>query len=259
VITKTYGILNVTPDSFSDGGHYFDVASALTHAEKLLDDGADVIDIGADSTRPNSRCVGEDEEWRRLEPVVNALAGKMALSIDTHHAAVAERALRSGARGINDISAGADPNMFRVVREFGGELVLMYSRCPAPHNYVQSQEVFSFDEIIHFFQERVECALREGVPQEKLILDPGMGAFIGGPKNSWYVLSQLSRLDMFGLPILLGVSRKGFLKAQDDDTPESRDAASAVAALLSSLSCSSPVYVRTHNVAMTRRFLSQLT
>lgn len=259
MITKIYGILNVTPDSFSDGGHYVDVAAALTHAEKLISDGADIIDIGADSTRPSSICVGEDEEWRRLQPVVDALAGKIPLSIDTHHAAVAQRALHAGARGINDISAGADPDMFRVVKELGGELVLMYSRCPTPHNYVQAQGVFSFDEILEFFEERIECALQAGIVREKLILDPGMGAFIGAPRNSWQVLSQLSRLDSFGLPILLGVSRKGFLKSQEDDTPQSRDAASAAVSLLSSLSCRSPVYVRTHNATMTRRFLSQLT
>lgn len=259
MITKVFGILNITPDSFSDGGKYLEHTSAVGRGEELIAQGADVIDIGADSTRPNSSCVGKEEEWRRLESVILALSHTASLSIDTHHADVAERALRGGAKVINDISAGADPEMFKVVKEYDAEIVLMYSRCPAPHIYPPVESSLEMEDVIRFLERRIERALKEGISEERIIVDPGMGAFVGTARDSWNILSNLNQLDAFGLPILLGVSRKGFLKARDKDLPADRDEASSVTALLASLSCRSPLYVRTHNVVMMRHFLSCLS
>lgn len=256
-LPQIVGILNVTPDSFSDGGQYHIPEVALAHAERMLRQGAAIIDVGGDSSRPGSQCVGPTEEWHRIEAVVTELAPKCAVSVDTHHASVAARALERGAQIVNDVSGGADPEMFAVVAQYRARYVLMHSRCPAPHVFPDpfppTEDLVA--DIRRFFSERIERMLEAGVERERIILDPGLGAFSSRePRQSWEVIRRLKELEDFGLPILLGASRKGFLKQPDEEGIEERDILSALAALLAvqALAFQGPAYIRTHNVRWTR-------
>lgn len=254
-----FGILNITPDSFSDGGS-FDGDSAAAAAESMIRAGADVIDVGGDSTRPGSVCVGPEEEWGRIAGVVRSLAPRHPVSVDTHHAEVASKAIETGAQFINDVSAGADPRMFEVLARSDARLVLMHSASGVPHDFsadrlagVPAREVV--DRISEFLEERVGAALRAGIPEERLVVDPGMGAFLGNdPERSWAVLERLSTLRPLRLPILLGVSRKGFLRSYGGDAPRDRDAVSAHVASLARRAIGRRLYVRVHEVGVTRRF-----
>ncbi len=207
------GVLNVTPDSFSDGGRYLDPDAAVAHAVAMAEQGADLIDIGAESTRPGSDPVDEKEEIRRLIPVVGAVCRKVSIpvSVDTTKAAVARKALDVGATIVNDISAlGFDPLMKAVVAETGAGLVLMHMQ-GTPKTMQQAPSYRDvIKEIRQFFVERIRAALEAGIGAEQILLDPG----IGFGKNLAHNLSVLAHLDAFvalGYPILVGVSRKAFI------------------------------------------------
>jgi dihydropteroate synthase len=210
------GIVNVTPDSFSDGGHHASRDAAVAHALTLLDQGADLLDIGGESTRPGSQPVPLDEELSRVVPVVEALVesgrlGHVLLSIDTSKAEVARRCLEAGAHVINDVTAlRGDPGMLAVVRDFGAGVILMHMKgTPAT-----MQQEASYDDVVGevfaFLQERLQAAVDAGIAGPCVALDPG----IGFGKNEEHNLSLLARLHKFrelGRPVCLGVSRKGFL------------------------------------------------
>lgn len=245
------GILNITPDSFSDGGRFDSAAAAITAGEKLIEQGADWLDIGGDSTRPGSVCVGPEEEWRRIGPVVTELAPRFSVSVDTHHAAVAEQALAVGAQMINDVSAGHDPQMFSVVASNNAKIVLMYSRCPRPHEFGPAPAGDVISAIRIFFENRIDAALRAGVRREQLILDSGFGAFLSeDPKVSFEVAERYGELAEFGLPLMIGVSRKGFLKRAGELSPTDRDPASAqlAADIVKRLPVNQSVLVRSHSI-----------
>ena len=209
------GVLNVTPDSFSDGGRYMDPAAAVAHALAMVEQGADLIDIGAESSRPGASPVDEQEELRRLIPVVTAVCREatVPVSVDTTKAAVARRALEAGACIVNDISAlRFDAAMAQVVAEAGAGLVLMHMQGwprtmqQAPH-YVDVVE-----EIRAFFVERMHTAMEAGVGRDQILLDPGLGF----GKTLEHNLTLLRRLDAFltlGRPIVVGASRKAFIGA----------------------------------------------
>ena len=207
------GVLNVTPDSFSDGGRYLDPDAAVAHAVAMAEQGADLIDIGAESTRPGSDPVDEKEEIRRLIPVVGAVCRKVSVpvSVDTTKAAVARKALDAGAAIVNDISAlRFDPLMKAVVAETGAGLVLLHMQ-GTPKTMQQAPSYRDvIEEIRQFFVERIRAALEAGIGAEQILLDPG----IGFGKNLAHNLSVLAHLDALvalGYPILVGVSRKAFI------------------------------------------------
>ncbi len=207
------GILNVTPDSFSDGGRFLDPQRALAHVEQLVSEGVDLVDIGAESTRPGSKAIDEQEEIRRLKPVLEVI-GKRAtvpLSVDTHKAGVAERAIDWGAVLINDISAlENDPRMGHVIARTRAGLVLMHKR-GTPHTmqqYCQYDNVV--EEVRDYLGSRMRHAEKIGIALEQMLIDPG----IGFAKNAQQNLSLLKGLGSFrqlGRPVLVGVSNKSFI------------------------------------------------
>ncbi len=211
--TLVMGVLNVTPDSFSDGGRYLEPDAAVKHALEMVGEGADVIDIGAESSRPGAEPVPEAEELRRLVPVVREVCRRVAVpvSVDTTKAAVARQALDAGAAIINDISAlQADPAMAAEVAGAGAGLVLMH-RQGTPKTMQQAPRYGDVvAEVREFLRERMQVAGRAGIAADHILLDPG----IGFGKNLSHNLALLARLDELrplGRPILVGVSRKSFI------------------------------------------------
>lgn len=207
------GVLNVTPDSFSDGGRYLDPGAALKHALEMVEEGADLIDIGAESSRPGAEPVPEAEELHRLIPVVQEVCRQVPVpvSVDTTKAAVARTAIAAGAAMVNDISAcEADPAMLGVVAETGAGLVLMHMQ-GTPRTMQQSPRYGSVvDEVCEFLRARIQAAVQAGIAADHILLDPG----IGFGKNLKHNLTLLAGLDAFqslGRPILVGVSRKAFI------------------------------------------------
>jgi dihydropteroate synthase len=206
------GILNVTPDSFSDGGRFFDPAEALEQARRMLEEGAEVIDVGAESTRPGSRRIGADEQIRRLREVLPGLCGLGAVvSVDTTRSEVAEFALGCGAGIINDVSAGRDdPRLLEVVADSPAALVLMHmlGEPATMQNDPRYDDVVA--EVAEFLRGRVAAAVQAGVAAERCIVDPGIG-FGKRLEHNLALLAGTARLAEMGRPVLVGASRKRFL------------------------------------------------
>ena len=227
--TRVMGIVNVTPDSFSDG--YPDADDAVRHGLQLLQHGADLLDVGGESTRPGAGRVPEREELQRVLPVVTALAAAGAVvSVDTTRASVAAAALDAGARLVNDVSGGlADPQMLPLVAEAGVPYVLMHWRGHSAG--MQRRAVYGdvVADVCHELAQRRDAALAAGVAADRLVLDPGLG-FAKTPEHSWALLRALPTLAGLGHPLLVGASRKGFLGAVLGDRPagERDDATTAV-------------------------------
>ncbi|MEA2200202.1 MAG: dihydropteroate synthase [Solirubrobacteraceae bacterium] len=211
---RLMGIVNVTPDSFSDGGRFLDADVAVAQARALVDQGADIVDIGGESTRPGAEPVPEAEELRRVLPVVERLAtgGLSAqISVDTTKASVARAALDAGASLINDVSAfRADPEMAALVAQSGADCCLMHM-LGEPRTM---QDDPRYDDVVEdvraFLEERLEFAVREGVERERIMVDPGIG-FGKTESHNLELLRRLSELLTLGAPIVIGTSRKGFL------------------------------------------------
>lgn len=208
------GILNVTPDSFSDGGRHDTVEAAVAHGLHMAAAGADYVDVGGESTRPGADRVPPEEECRRVLPVVAELAGLgVAVSIDTTRASVATAALAAGAVMVNDVSGGlADPGMAPVVADAGVSWVLMHRRGNSRNMYAQA----TYDDVVADVRrelcERVDAALAAGVAAERLVVDPGLG-FAKQPEHDLALLAGLDRIAELGFPVLVGASRKRFLGA----------------------------------------------
>ena len=241
------GILNVTPDSFSDGGRYADVTSALAHARAMIAAGADLIDVGGESTRPNSTRITPEAEWERIGAVVSALADDgIIVSVDTLHASTARAAADAGAAIINDVSGGRwDPDMNAAVAASGCAYVVQHYRAlpgmPGEH--------FDYGEdlvgtLIERLNTQVRDALDAGVTADKIVIDPGLGFSLTNDQ-CWQILSELPRLASCGYPVLIGASRKRFVKALggDVDTDSAAIAAHSVR--------SGAWAVRVHDVAAT--------
>jgi dihydropteroate synthase len=212
---RVMGILNVTPDSFSDGGKYADFETAIARALEIEAEGADILDIGGESTRPGSKPVSAEEEMDRVIPVIESLRGRLRIpiSIDTAKSEVARAAVGAGAEIINDVSGlRFDPAVALVAAESGAALVLMHSR-GAPgvmHQQPPVDDVFA--EVIGGLRRSIEEALRRGARRERIILDPGIG-FGKTPEQNLQLIDKLDRIvTEFGLPVLLGTSRKSFIK-----------------------------------------------
>jgi dihydropteroate synthase len=211
--TCIMGILNVTPDSFSDGGLHFDSSGAIDRAMRMIDEGADIIDIGGESTRPGSEPVPRDEELRRTIPVIEGLAGKVAvpLSIDTSKADVARRALDAGASIVNDISGlRFDPEMVEVVSEYRVPVVIMHIK-GNPKN-MQTDPVYEalIPEIVDHLRLSVRSAIKLGISEDMIIVDPGIG-FGKTFAHNLQILNNLQEFTQLGRPLLVGPSRKAFL------------------------------------------------
>jgi len=243
-----FGIVNITPDSFSDGGKYFTAEAAIAHARKLMDEGADVVDLGPASSNPNAAPVPADEEIRRLAPVVEALAAEgIPLSVDSFRSETQAFALAHGAAWLNDIQGFADESFYPSLAASEAKLVLMHSiqrqgnadRRAAPEGDIVGH-------ISAFFAERMAALERAGIARERLILDPGMGFFLGPkPETSFEVLSRIGELKArFGLPVFISVSRKSFLRTVTGRAPGEAAAATLAAERLAVLR--GATFIRTH-------------
>ena len=213
--TLIMGVLNVTPDSFSDGGKFFDVKSAVRHALAIQLDGADIIDIGAESTRPGSLAISAAEELRRLLPVLEALRGKLKIpiSVDTQKSAVAELALGAGGEIVNDISGlRSDPQLASVAAKYGAPLILMHMR-GTPRTMQKGP--FARDamrDVTSGLRKSIATAKKLGVKQSQIVIDPGIG-FGKSYSQNYELLARLRELAKLGYPVMIGTSRKGFLGA----------------------------------------------
>lgn len=265
--TRTFvmGIVNITPDSFSDGGRYLDHRAAVAHARELLDDGADVLDLGAESTRPGAVPIDADEELRRLLPVVHALVadGVRNLSIDTMKSSVARAALAAGAAWINDVSGLADPDLAGASADGGADaLIVMHAR-PMNPNRIEDDVVVHGDLLFDDVLPRLDglCAAAEaaGVPADALVIDPGIG-FGKTVRGNLELLDRAGELRAAsGRPVLVGPSRKRFLAATAGlagaaDTEAARDAATVGACCVAAVRGAD--LVRVHDVAAVRRALA---
>jgi dihydropteroate synthase len=249
------GVVNVTPDSFSDGGAFFDRNAAIRHGLSLVGDGADIVDVGGESTRPGAQRVSLQEELRRVVPVIEALSAEgVPVSVDTMRAEVAEAAVAAGARLVNDVSGGlADPAMPRVVAKAAVPYVVMHWR---GHSHDMDTRAVYADvvrEVKDELRARIGAIVREGVDPSQLIVDPGLG-FAKRPEDNhnWTLLAHLDALVDLGHPVLVAASRKRFLGrllAAPDGTPrpfaESDDATVAITALAAAAGA---WCVRVHNV-----------
>jgi dihydropteroate synthase len=204
------GVVNVTPDSFSDGGLFLDPDAAIAHGLQLLAQGADILDVGGESTRPGAEPVGEDEELRRVLPVVEGLADAQ-ISIDTSKAAVAAAALAAGATLVNDVTAlRGDPNMAGVVAQSGADCCLMHMLGEPRTMQREPHYEDVVDDVRAFLEERLAFAVREGIAEQRILLDPGIG-FGKTVDHNLELLRRLDELCALGRPVLIGTSRKGFL------------------------------------------------
>ena len=207
------GILNVTPDSFSDGGQFVDPDDAIRHAQRMIQEGADIIDIGGESTRPGAEPLSEDEELARIIPVIRRLTGEMPVpvSVDTYKSTVADKALEAGASIVNDISGlRFSPDMAKVVADRGAAVVIMHIK-GRPRD-MQQNPVYAdvVADVASYLKEGIEIALKAGVGREQMLIDPGIG-FGKTLEHNITLLERLGELRAIGRPILLGTSRKKFI------------------------------------------------
>lgn len=223
------GILNVTPDSFSDGGINSSIQQSAISIQQMLQAGADIIDIGGESTGPGSSDVPESEELARVKPVIdyiskNKLTEKTLFSIDTYKSSVARYALEHGFGMVNDVTAlRGDPNMIDVLLKYKPYVVLMHSKDSTPRT---TRETIEYDDVIAtiktFLIERIATLVEAGFPEDRIIIDPGMGMFVSAdPKYSFEIIERLSELKALGYPILVGVSRKSFLGGKLEERDKS--------------------------------------
>jgi dihydropteroate synthase len=250
-VPRVMGIVNLTPDSFSDGGHFAGPGDALDHARRLAQAGANLLDLGGESSRPGSEPIPVQEELRRVLPVVEALAAEtgLPLSIDTTKAEVARRALAAGAAIVNDITAlEADPEMARLVAETGAGVVLMHMRGVPKTMQHDPRYDDVVREVYDFLAMRIDRAEACGIPRERIAIDPGIG-FGKTVEHNLEILRNLRRFDTLGCAILIGTSRKGFLGKITGRAVGERATASAVSSLAA---CTAGArIVRVHDVAAT--------
>ena len=248
---RVMGVINVTPDSFSDGGAFDDADSAVKHGLQLLAAGADLLDVGGESTRPGATRVSADEEQRRVLPVIRALADAGAVvSIDTMRRVTAEAALAAGARIVNDVSGGlADPDLPKLIADAGVPYVVMHWRGHSEQMQQQARYDDVVAEVCAALAARVEAITGDGVAAEQIILDPGLG-FAKNAQHNWQLLARLDAVLALGRPVLVGASRKSFLGTLLAD-PEPRavmDRDDATAAITAIVALAGAWAVRVHDV-----------
>jgi len=253
------GVCNVTPDSFSDGGRYLAVEAAVARVEELLAEGADIIDIGGESTRPFSEPTPLNEELQRVLPVIAQVRARtpVPISIDTYKSGVARAALEAGANIINDISAMRfDPDIVHLAREYGAPVILMHMQGTPKGMQAKPHYHDLLGELRAFFQERLDFAMSHGLPRELLVLDPGLGF----GKTFQHNMEILNNLDAFldlGCPLLIGPSRKAFLGHLLGGLPPGERDIGTLAALAVAVQRGAHI-VRVHNVAYAKQFFTVL-
>lgn len=255
-MTRIMGIVNVTPDSFSDGGRYADVDAAIEHGLRLIGEGADIVDVGGESTRPGAERVDPRVEEERILPVVRALAEAGAVvSIDTMNASTALAAVQAGARIVNDVSGGlADPDLLAAIAPTRADVALGHWRGHSADMYAHAEYADVVGEVVAELVARLEAAAAAGIAPSRVILDPGIGFGKRGRQN-WATLRGLPRLLAIGPRVLIGTSRKRFLAEALADDPADvderrRDLATAVTSVLAAQA--GAWAVRVHDVAATR-------
>ena len=245
------GVLNVTPDSFSDGGRYLRTGDAIAHGMRLAEEGADIIDVGGESTRPGSDPVGEQEELDRVAPVVERLAREVAarISIDTYKVRVAEECLRLGATLLNDVTGLSDPDMIRAAKERSAGVVIMHMRGEPK----TMQQDVQYDDVVQevrvFLDERARGATEAGI--EEVIVDPGLG-FGKTAGHNFEILRRLDEIVSLGHPVLVGPSRKSFLGSLASKLPATERLEGTLAAVAVSVLNGASI-VRVHDVRETKR------
>ncbi|MBU0668412.1 dihydropteroate synthase [Patescibacteria group bacterium] len=255
------GILNITPDSFSDGGKFLDVNKACERALQMAAEGADIIDIGGESTGPGSQNVSLQEEIKRVIPVIEKVRGKINLpiSIDTYKHQVALHALNIGADMVNDVTAmRGDGEMAKILAEYDVPVVLMYAKDQTPRTTTES---FKYNDVMAtvktFLRERIEYGMQAGIKRDRFIIDPGMGAFVSSdPRYSLEILRRLNELPELELPILIGASRKSFIGKTLDLPAGQRLEGGLACAAIAVLHGAS--IIRTHDVKETRRVIDMI-
>jgi dihydropteroate synthase len=236
------GVLNITPDSFSDGGQFIAPDRALAHARRMIAEGADMIDIGAESTRPyGAKPISVDEELRRLKPVLGEVVSLgVPVSIDSMKSAVVAWALDAGAKIANDVwGLQRDPDMARLLAAHRCPVIIMHNRDHA------DADIDIMRDVSEFFSRSLEIAAKAGISLENIALDPGIG-FGKTPEQSMTVISRLERLDTFGLPLLVGASRKRFISSVSPSEPQQRLGGSIAAHLIAAKAGAR--IIRTHDV-----------
>lgn len=247
------GVLNVTPDSFSDGGRYADVDAAVAHAVRMVAEGADLVDVGGESTRPGAERIDAATECARVLPVIRELAGAgVVMSIDTTRAEVAAAALEAGVAVVNDVSGGlADPSMAKVVADAGCPWVLMHWRGHSRQMRLLATYTDVVAEVRAELAQRIEAAVEAGVDAERIVVDPGLG-FAKTAEHNWRLAAHLGEIVSLGRPVLVGASRKsylGALLAEPDGTPRATTGREAATIATSVLAVQSGAWgVRVHEV-----------
>ena len=224
--TLVMGIVNVTPDSFSDGGEFYSSKDAIAHASKLINEGADIIDIGGESTRPGATEISSSDELKRVIPVIQGIRSNnpdILISIDTTKAIVAKEAVEVGANIINDVSGlSFDSQMPKTVASLNSPIIIMHMK-GNPRNMQKNPEYKDLiDEILNYFKERIKIATKAGIDREMIILDPGIG-FGKTVEHNFQILSKLNKFNKLELPLLIGPSRKSFIGLTLNLSPEDRD------------------------------------
>jgi dihydropteroate synthase len=254
--TLVMGILNVTPDSFSDGGMFFDPEVAVAHGIRMAEEGADIIDVGAESTRPGSDPVPPEKERDRLVPIVKRLTAELdvPISADTRKAEVAAAAVEAGASIVNDVSAGRDPAMFEIVRDAGAGYVAMHMQGEPK----TMQDDPHYDDVVtevrDFLAERIDAAVAAGIDVDRICVDPGLG-FAKNFHHSARLMKEIDQLLSLGRPVLVGPSRKSFIGEALGDAPMDRRLEGTLGAV-AWMAARGAHIVRVHDVEPTVRLLS---
>ena len=252
--TLVMGIVNVTPDSFSDGGEFLSPEVAISHASKLIRQGADIIDIGGESTRPGAKQVPELEELKRVIPVIEKIRADnpaILISIDTTKASVAKHAIEAGADIINDVSGlSFDNNMVGIVETFNIPVVIMHMKGNPQNMQLNPEYKDIVNEILDFFKMKIKSAIQSGINRSKIILDPGIG-FGKTVEHNFELLSRLNEFNVLELPIMIGPSRKSFIGITLDLPP--KDRVEGTAAAVSAGVMNGASIVRVHDVQSMKR------
>ena len=252
--TLVMGIVNVTPDSFSAGGKFFSPQDAINHASKLIDQGADIIDIGGESTRPGAEQISESEELKRVIPVIEKIRTDnptILISIDTTKASVAKHAVEAGADIINDVSGlSFDNNMIDTVARLNIPIIIMHMKGNPRNMQLNPRYKDIINEILDFFKKKIKIAIQSGINRKMIILDPGIG-FGKTVQHNFELLSRLNELNVLELPIMIGPSRKSFIGITLDLPPDDRIEGTAAAVSAGVMNGAS--IVRVHDVKSMKR------
>ncbi|MBS0425161.1 MAG: dihydropteroate synthase [Proteobacteria bacterium] len=249
------GIINVTPDSFSDGGYYFSTQQAIAHAKNLIEEGADILDIGGESTRPGSQQVSADEELKRVIPILEALADtQIPLSIDTSKPIVMKHAIAAGAFMINDVNALCSPGALQAVAQSSHVQVCLMHMQGTPQTMQANPQYYDIvHEVKDFLQQRIQAATAVGIAKDRLVIDPGFG-FGKTLQHNFTLLNRLDQLLDLGAPLLAGLSRKSMLGAITGNSVDHRIHESTAAALLAVVKGAK--IVRVHDVKASKDALA---